>query len=427
VVAAVSPSGAGECVSDPSSPRVLILSVDGVGIDEIHAARERGAYAGWPEPQTLVPPFPSMTNVAFTAIFTPFGAEPISGYEMKHYDYERNDVHGGGPIAYSKRAFPWRNQYQVMNHTIMSKSQSIFAPYKASLKTMSKIEREVLTSPRELVMAHIESTDLLAHFKGNDRVADLMVELAPRLEQLEQSHLERFGRPLRIVMLSDHGNSDEKVLFKKGIRRLLRKAGLDPSKNLKDPDDVIAESYGVCNFGVLFLAPERAETAARAVINHEAILLAAWVAGPQELRVVSKEGQARLLWRDGTAGRHFAYRPDGSDPLQLGDVVELLDAHGLLDGEGYASENDWFDLSIGTEYPDAPRRLVDSLTGTYVTNSATVIFTMEVGYAWGAGAARFGAGLRGGKLEGTHGGLDAASSLGFLMTNLPHGTEELPA
>jgi hypothetical protein len=48
-----------------------------------------------------------------------------------------------------------------------------------------------------------------------------------------------------------------------------------------------------------------------------------------------------------------------------------------------------------------------------------VIFSIEEGYSWGTPAARVAAHLLGGKLEGTHGGLDRHSTLGFFLTNDP--------
>ena len=48
-----------------------------------------------------------------------------------------------------------------------------------------------------------------------------------------------------------------------------------------------------------------------------------------------------------------------------------------------------------------------------------MLFTIEPGYAWGRRAGFVGARLKGGKLEGTHGGLDSVSSSGFFLVNDP--------
>ena len=52
-------------------------------------------------------------------------------------------------------------------------------------------------------------------------------------------------------------------------------------------------------------------------------------------------------------------------------------------------------------------------------NPATVIFSLDPRHAMGSQGARIGAKIITGHLEGTHGGLDRSSSLGFYMTNMP--------
>jgi hypothetical protein len=75
------------------------------------------------------------------------------------------------------------------------------------------------------------------------------------------------------------------------------------------------------------------------------------------------------------------------------------------------------------DFPDPLRRLVDSLDGTFVGNPATVIYSLDPGYAMGIWSAHVGVRIKGGHLEGTHGGLDRDSSLGFYLTNVPEAPE----
>jgi len=75
-------------------PRVLVVALDGVPYRLLRQARENGAFEGWPEARPLVSTFPSMTNVAFTAMLTPLGAEPVRGYEIRHYDPDKTTRSG---------------------------------------------------------------------------------------------------------------------------------------------------------------------------------------------------------------------------------------------------------------------------------------------------------------------------------------------
>jgi hypothetical protein len=272
-------------------------------------------------------------------------------------------------------------------------------------------------------MALISSTDSLTHFQGRTATVRMLLELSERIEDMRRRHLERFGRSLRLVMISDHGNVGSKVRRPSGLKDLLRRAGLNPSKRLEGPADVVAVTYGVVGYGVLYLDPARAELAARAVLEHPGVHLAAWRAGDRELRLVSNEGDASLLWRESGARTDYAYRVHEGDPLRLVETESLMYDMGVIGADGFATRDDWFEWTAFSDFPDSPARLVESLNGAWVSNAATVIFSFEPGFAWGIKSAHVGAWVKAGRLEATHGGLDRESTWGFFITSDP----DLPA
>jgi hypothetical protein len=298
-------------------------------------------------------------------------------------------------------------------------------PKRQMRKRIGRMEQLVLESDADQLYVLFEATDSVAHFKGDKAIVSFLHTLSQRLLELERRHREQLGRPLRIVMLSDHGNTLGKVEHADGILKLLERAGFRVREDLEQPDDVVAPTYGVCNFGVFFLRRELAEKAARTILGHEGVDLAAWVTGSNELRVISADGDAVVRWRDEPAARSFAYQPMTGDPLALTDAVDDLRAAGHLDAWGFAGEDDWLRYSGLGDYPDAPRRLTEALTGTYVRHTATVIFSLKPGFALGTPTVRLGAYLKGGKLEGTHGGLDRDSSHGFFLSNEPVAADQL--
>ena len=97
----------------------------------------------------------------------------------------------------------------------------------------------------EIVFAHIGSTDVLQHIKGDEPNYEFLLELDGWLTALKQTHQERFGAPLRVTMLSDHGNSHRKIYMVNGIQNRLRKHGMNASNRLEKPGDVVASSFGV--------------------------------------------------------------------------------------------------------------------------------------------------------------------------------------
>jgi len=415
VVLTLSGLSAAECPPlDPQSPRTLILALDGVPYESVLTAQEMGAFAGWAKPRPMVSPFPSMTNVGFAAILRPFGADPIPGYEVRLYDPDANTVGGGDAF---KLKFDWREQFEVQLEGFWDKVGLYMAARTNTFTEMSRVDEYVMGTDDELMMALISSTDALTHFQGRAETVRILLQLSDRIEDLRRRHEELFGRSLRLVMISDHGNVGDKVRTPSGMNRVLKKAGLKPSKHLEGPDDVVPVTYGVVGYGALYLDPANAEKAARAVLNHTGVHLAAWRAGERELRLVSDDGEASLLWRDGEPEAYYAYQVNEGDPLHLLETVSLMRLAGVVDEQGFASRDDWFEWTAFSDYPDSPTRLVESLNGAWVSNAATVIFSFEPGYAWGMKKVQVGAWVKAGRLETTHGGLDRASTWGFFLTS----------
>ena len=415
------PAERGECPpADPAAPRTLVLALDGVPLRSVREAIDQGAFAGWPEPQALISTFPSVTNVAFSAILRPFGVAPAGGYEVQHFDRGKNEVVGGSPFGYQDRLYAWRDAFDVTSRTFGSKLKTYTRTRKACHDAVDEAEELLLESPKELILAHVGATDALVHLRGDKATLKFLLELDRRLIELKQVHAARTGRPLRLVLLSDHGNSAVKIHKAAGLHKALRRAGLDVVEHLEEPGDVVAPTFGIVGYGALFTYEENAETAGHAVVGNRTVDVAAWLAAPDEMIVLSSSGRAVVRWRrDLLGGWSISYDPTEGDPLGFRPLVDRLGADGRRSVDGFVHEDDWFAATVGTEYPDALRRLIHSLTGTYVENYATVVFSLEHGYAWGWTAAHLSSRLNGGRLEGTHGGLDAVSSVGFFMTDDP--------
>ncbi len=421
----VTATGAGEAAGE--QPDVLLLALDGVPVRVAEAARERGAFRHWTRPSPLVSTFPSTTHVAFTALFEPFGVGPADGYELRYFSKERNEMVGGSPLRYREQAYDWKGLVDIKRRTLWEKLMVYVSPKRTARREMANIAELMLGQPREVTLAHVGSTDALQHIRGDEAAVRFLVRLEASLEQLKRRYLERHGRRLSVVLYSDHGNGDERVRKVRGVKKLLRREGFRVKKRLRRPDDVVAPTFGIVSYGALFLEDaDRAERAARAVVRSPGVELAAWRTGPEEVRVVSADGAARIRWRDAGARRWLAYAPEHGDPLRYGEAVERLGGQGELDAAGFATREAWLRATVDADYPDGPGRLVTALSGHWIKSRATVLLSLRPGYAWGLRTAHIAARVQGGRVRGTHGGLDAESSLGFWMTDDPALGNERP-
>jgi len=417
LAASVATPSAAECAPwDRSRPRTLVLAIDGVPFRVMEQARADGAFEGWPATSRMVSTFPSVTNVCFTMMFGAYGVEPARGYEVRYFDKERNGFIGGTPIGYKDRSFSWRGYFDIVGAGIGSKLALYTNPGKKAVKEMEYIEQGVLESRMELVFAHIGSTDVLQHLKGDEPTLEFLIKFDTWLAGLKRKHVEKFGEPLRVVLLSDHGNSYRKIYAVNGIQDRLRKHGLNTETQLEQPGDVVASSFGVLGFGAVFTYPEDAERTARALNGHEAIDLLAWRSGLEEISVIYRKRFARIVWSRESGALRVAYKTERGDPLLLNQARSEMASLGLIDEQGFADDRDWFRYSATGKFPDAMRRLIDVFTGKHVYNQATVFFSLKGGWGWGWKSAHVGSWLRGGYMEGTHGAIDADSSLGFFLS-----------
>src|SRR5688572_5003019 len=76
----------------PTRPRRLLLCLDGVPHALIKVAQSRGLFERFNQPTRLLSPFPTMTNVALSAMLT---ASPPAGYESLYFDRNARELRGG--------------------------------------------------------------------------------------------------------------------------------------------------------------------------------------------------------------------------------------------------------------------------------------------------------------------------------------------
>jgi Type I phosphodiesterase / nucleotide pyrophosphatase len=410
-----------------NAARTLLLALDAVSHRVAAEAVSRGAFAGWAPPSALVAPFPSLTHVGFAALFKPFGVGPSWGYEVRYFDAAANQIVGGNPLTYRHEMEPWCGLIDAPRRSVTSKMADYVSSLRRAEAEVDEIFRQVLDSPRELMIAYVGATDGLAHLYEDDRLVQFLMRLDARVSDLVAWHEKQRGHGLRIVLFSDHGCGRDAVHYTGSFRPLLRAAGLRVVDHLAAAQDVVAPTFGIVNYSALFLKDiSRAQAAAQVMAAHEAVDLAAFSPGPGLVEVLGRSGRARVRWHGPAGGGRYACEDLAGDPLGLSQARHRLAAAGRLDQDGYAHEDDWLAETAFERYPDPLRRLALAFTGGRVGSQASVLLSLGPGWSWGWRSAYVGGLVRGGRLKGTHGGLDRESTLGFLTMNDPGG-QPLPA
>jgi len=73
-------------------PRRLLLCLDGVPYELMNQAMQRGLFDKFNAPSRLLSPFPTMTNIALSAML---GASVPLGYETIYFDRGARELRGG--------------------------------------------------------------------------------------------------------------------------------------------------------------------------------------------------------------------------------------------------------------------------------------------------------------------------------------------
>lgn len=397
----MSNNGAGK-----TRPRRLLLCLDGVPHRLIGEARSRGLFDGFGPPTRLLSPFPTMTNVALSAML---GASPPQGYESLYFDRKAGELRGG-IRKYLGRRTPDKIPSSYMDDLDYQEPLPFefliyVAPDRVWRTDMQRFRERFRAAPQARdYFAFLKATDGLLHAQGPSRLAVALESLDKILSEI-QSYC---GDETEIVMFSDHGMNLEENR-RVDLATTLRKQGFQVvgqfTRNRKR--EVSIPAFGLCSYAAAYCGDEEAvPQAARALIELPGVDFVVFKNG-SEVLLESSRGRARIDHREG----RYRYVNTNGDPLELESTIEVLRNAGELDQQGFASDSVWFAHTSAHRYPDALANIYVSLFTQRVKHTADILISLKDGYYYGWSP--FGRMVR---LAATHGNALQSSSNAFLMS-----------
>jgi Type I phosphodiesterase / nucleotide pyrophosphatase len=370
-----------------SRPRRLLLGLDGVPHKLMEQAKGRGLFDGFGPPTRFLSPFPSMTNVALSAML---GGSPPEGYESLYFDRQAGQLRGGIK-KYIGRRTPDKIPSSYMDDLDYQEPLPFefliyVAPDRVWRADMQRFRERFRATPQTRdYFAFLKATDGLLHAQGPARLAVALESLDKIVREI-QSYC---GKETEIMMFSDHGMNLEEN------RRVPLALSLE-----RRGFQVVIPAFGLCSYAAVYcrdtdIIPE----VARASVELTGVDFAIFKDG-SDVIVESQRGQARIERRSDTAGFSYRYLAGSGDPLEL---------RGLYDD--FASDQEWFEKTAGHRYPDAIANLYKSLFSSRVKHTADVLISLKDGYYYGWSP--FGRMVR---LAATHGNALQSSSNAFLMS-----------
>jgi hypothetical protein len=274
--------------SDPE--RTLILAIDGIPYDVFADIQREGRFRGFFPASRMVAPFPSLTDVSFTALLR---TAPSAAYEDRYYDREAGEVRGGlgdrivgnyEKLAPFHAAFDWEPPPTWGGAVFLVPGRVA----EAELIAAADFIRE--SDDPELVV-YLGSTDGLGHEEGREALRGHL----RRIDDVLTALLAEGMGSRRVVLLSDHGMSDG------GSRRFdlegaLEAGGFRLAERIDEPGDVVVPAFGLIGSIQLYTRCGEEEAVARAIVTAEGADFAAWIEGDR-VESVDAAGSADPLDR----------------------------------------------------------------------------------------------------------------------------------
>ena len=367
-----------------SRPRRLLLCLDGVPHNVIEQERGRGLFDSFKAPARLLSPFPTMTNVALSAML---GATPPAGYESLYFDRKARELRGG-IRKYVGRRTPDKVPSSYMDELDYQEPLPFefliyVAPEKVWRADMQRFRDSFRSTPQTRdYFAFLKATDGLLHAQGPARLAVALESLDQILKEIRGY----CGDETEIVMFSDHGMNLEENR-RVPLLSTLQRRGFK----------VVIPAFGLCSYAAAYCDGDQIPEVARASVELTGIDFAVY---KDETAVVieSARGQARIEYEP--ASDSYRYVIVSGDPLQLGSFPNA-----------FATDATWFERTAGHRYPNAVANIYKSLFTPRVKHTADVLLSLNDGYYYGW--TPFGRFVR---LRATHGNALQASSNAFLMS-----------
>ncbi len=365
--------------------RRLLLCLDGVPHTLIEQAKNRGLFDSFGPPARLLSPFPTMTNVALSAML---GASPPAGYESLYFDRSARELRGG-IRKYIGRRTPDKVPSSYMDDLDYQEPLPFefliyVAPEKVWRADMQRFRERFKAAPQQQdYFAFLKATDGLLHAQGPERLAVALESLDEILKEI-QSYC---GNETEIVMFSDHGMNLEEnrrvdlasVLQRRGFR-------------------VVIPAFGLCSYAAIYCPDDqRIPEIASASVEVTGIDFAVYKEGA-EVVIESTRGRACIEYD--SAVDSYRYQKVSGDPLELSSFPD-----------GFATDAEWFERTAGHRYPNAVANIYKSLFTSRVKHTADILLSLHDGYYYGWSP--FGRFVR---LAATHGNALQASSNAFLMS-----------
>ena len=391
----------------------LVIALDGIGFQTFQKMHKGGYFREFVTLAPLVATFPTISGPNWNRLFqVPVTKDFTSD---KYFDLDQSHAYGKGRIRghllRALQAFSWYKFFDFAPETVLERLFLIGWSVTASQYFMDLFQKDFLKTDQKFYAVYFSVSDYLAHLKGEISVLELLKHLDQTLVQIQRQMIKKHKKPLKITLVSDHGNAYVKPKFID--YKKLTERGWNLSNYLGGPQDIVLVVPEVLSFASLHCQDSKREILAKDIVQLEGVHLSAFSKNRSEIEIFSAKPSDRQTYLEGHVKVHI---DEKSETLQY----SLISGHDPLGHSKYFQRSktltwkEYFHLTLNDQYPYAAVSLWEGFYKN-AQQSPSVLVSTDKDYAFANPLLKFVSKLKG-RIKSLHGSLDRDQSLAFFAS-----------
>lgn len=389
----------------------LVIGLDGIGFQTFQKMHRGGYFREFVTLAPLVATFPTISGPNWNRLLR----IPVTKDFTSDKYFDLDDVHHQGKgrmkghLLKALQAFSWYEFFDFVPKTVLERLFLVGWSFTASQHFMDLFQRDFLKTDKKFYAVYFSVSDYLAHLKGETFILEFLKHLDQTLVQIQKQMMKKHQKPLKITLVSDHGNAYVKPKFINYQK--LAKKGWNLSGYLKGPNDIVLVVPEVLSFAAVYCQDSQRETLAKDLTQLEGVHLSAFSPNRSEVEVFSSVPSTHK------APGHIRIRiNEQSKTLQY----SLISGHDPLGHLKYFQKTEsltwkeYFYLTLNDRYPYAAVSLWEGFYKNSQQSPSLLVSTYK-DYAFANPLLRFVSKLKG-RIKSLHGSLDRDQSLAFFAS-----------
>ena len=391
----------------------LVVALDGVGFQTFQKMYRGGYFREFVTFVPIVATFPTISGPNWNRLLQ----IPVTKDFTSDKYFDLSDIHDQGRgrmkghILKALQTFSWHKFFDFVPKTVLERAFLIGWSFTASRHFMDLFQRDFLKTDQKFYAVYFSVSDYLAHLKGETFILKLLEHLDQTLVQIQKQMMKKHQKPLKITLVSDHGNAYVKPKFIN--YKKLEKKGWNLSSYLKGLHDIVLVVPEVLSFAALYCQDSQREALAKDMTQLEGVHLSAFSPNRSEVEIFSSMPSTHQTRLDG----HIRIRiNEQSKTLQY----FLISGHDPLGHLKYFQKSEsltwkkYFHLTLNDRYPYAAVSLWEGFYKNSQQSPSLLVSTYK-DYAFANPLLKLASRLKG-RIKSLHGSLDRAQSLAFFAS-----------